>query len=76
MFLHVSVCPWWGGAGGIQAHTQREVEGSGWGGVSRPPPRGGVEGSGLGGGGSPGPHPWGRFVSVSVSVSVSGSMDA
>ena len=43
MFLHVSVCPWGDGipawVAGLQAHTQREVEGSG-GGVSRPTPRG------------------------------------
>ena len=58
MFLHVSVCP----RGGLQAHTQGEVEGSGWGGLQahtwgrlrglawggglRPTPRVEVEGSG------------------------------
>ena len=50
---------------GFQAHTQGEVEGSGQG-VSRPTPKGDVEGSGQGEGvsrptpgGSPGPHPVG-----------------
>ena len=37
MFLHMSVCP----QGGLQAHTQGEVRGSGRG-VFRPIPRGGV----------------------------------
>ena len=44
MFLHVPVCPQ-GGVGDLQAHTQREVEGSGWG----------------GGMWSPGPHPGRRL---------------
>ena len=66
-------------AGGFQAHTQGEVEGSGWGlspgphpggrlrglagGVSRPTPGGEVEGSGWGGG-YPGPHPGGKLIGL------------
>ena len=54
MFLHISVCP--RGGGGLQAHTQGEVEGSG-GRVSRPTPRGEVEESGwLGGVSRPTPR--------------------
>ena len=79
MFLHVSIILSTGGGGGIpasiagfQAHTQGEVEGSGWGEVSRPTPNWKVEGSSLGGvqahtqgglqahtWGSPGPYPGG-----------------
>ena len=70
MFLHVSVILFTGGGGipaciaggipacfaGFQAHTWGEVDGSGQGQVSRPTPKGEVEGSGLGGA-SPGLHP-------------------
>ena len=43
MFLHMSVILLTGG--GLQAHTQKGGWGSGWG-VSKPIPRGEVEGSG------------------------------
>ena len=49
MLLHVSVILFTGG-GGLPAHTRGKVGWSGWGGgVSRPIPRGEVEGSGQGG---------------------------
>ena len=73
MFLHVSVCPWWGWVGGIQAHTQGEAEGSGWGGSPGPHPGGCW---GVWPGGVSRPTPRGRFVSVSVSVLVSGNVNA
>ena len=51
MFSQVSVCPQWGRESGVCQHALQ---------VSRPTPRGEVEGSGLGGG-SPGPHPGGKL---------------
>ena len=58
MFLHLSVShSVHGGEGCLQAHAQGEIGASGWGGVSRPIPRGG--GWGVWPGGYPGPHPGG-----------------
>ena len=50
-YVFTRVCLSTGGGGGLQVHTQGEVEGSGWGvGVSRPTPEGWVSRPRLGGG--------------------------
>ena len=76
MFLHVSVILFTGGGipaclAGFQAHTRGggELEGSGWGDVSRPTPKGEVEGSGLEGGVSR-PTWVGRGVYPSIRLSI------
>ena len=61
MFSQVSVCPQWGRESGVCQHALQ---------VSRPTPRGEVEGSGLGGG-SPGPHPGGKLRELAWGVGVS-----
>ena len=52
--------------GGVQADNPGEVEGSGWRRVSRPTPRGEVEGSG---GGCLGPRPGGKLRILAGGVS-------